>query len=105
MLKQVISTVLLLSHATSLPSASYCLTGTAPSSGVGSGTLSSGWQIVAVPDTSVATNLDETLDVKVDLFSKLTLNPVPPVNQLSETINLIFSEAIHPSIRTDIGLI
>jgi hypothetical protein len=59
---------------------------------------------VAVPDTTVATNLDETLDVKVGLFSKLTLNPISPVNQLSETINLIFSKVVHFSIRADTGL-
>jgi hypothetical protein len=66
--------------------------------------LSPDWQVVAVSDTPVAANLDEAFNVKVDLFSKLTLNPVPSVNQLSETINLIFSKAIYSSIRADAGL-
>jgi hypothetical protein len=59
---------------------------------------------MAVPDTPVTANLDETFNVKVNLFSKLTLNLIPSVNQLSETINLIFSKVVHLSIRADTGL-
>jgi hypothetical protein len=57
-----------------------------------------------VPDTPVAANLNETFNVKVNLFSKLTLNPIPVVNQLSETINLIFGKVVYLSIRADTGL-
>jgi hypothetical protein len=57
-----------------------------------------------VPDTPVAANLNETFNVKVNLFSKLTLNPIPVVNQLSETINLIFSKVVYLNIRADAGL-
>jgi len=57
-----------------------------------------------MPDTPVATNLNKTFDVKVNLFPKLTLNPILPVNKLSDTINLIFSKATHLGIRADASL-
>jgi len=57
-----------------------------------------------MPDTPVATNIDETLDIKVNLFSKLTLNLTLMVNKLSETINLFFTKAIRLSIRIDTSL-
>jgi hypothetical protein len=59
---------------------------------------------MAVPDTTVATNLNETLDIKVNLFSKFTLNLMLPVNNLSETINLVFSKAIRLGLSIDTGL-
>jgi hypothetical protein len=57
-----------------------------------------------MPNTPVATNVNETLDVKVNLFSKLTLNLMLVVNKLPETINLFFSKAIHLSIRINTRL-
>jgi len=57
-----------------------------------------------MPDTSIATNLDEPLDIKVNLFSKLTLNLIRMVNNLSETLNLVFSKVIRLSIRIDTSL-
>jgi hypothetical protein len=59
---------------------------------------------MAVPDTTVATNLNETLDIKVNLFSKFTLNLMLPVNNLSETINLVFSKAIRLGLSIDTSL-
>jgi len=55
-------------------------------------------------DTPIATNLDETLDIKVNLFSKLALNLIIMVNKLSEAINLIFGKAIRLSISIDASL-
>jgi len=57
-------------------------------------------------NTPIATNIDETPDVKVNLFSKLTLNPMlmVMVNKLPETINLFFSKAIRISIRINTSL-
>jgi len=57
-----------------------------------------------MPDTSIATNLDEPFDIKVNLFSKLTLNLILMVNNLSETINLVFSKVIRLSIGIDTSL-
>jgi hypothetical protein len=57
-----------------------------------------------MPNTPVATNVNETLDVKVNLFSKLTLNLMLVVNKLPETINLFFSKAIRLSIRINTSL-
>jgi hypothetical protein len=57
-----------------------------------------------MPDTPVAANVDETPDVKVNLFSKLTLHPMLVVNKLSEPINLFFSKAVRLSIRINTGL-
>jgi len=59
---------------------------------------------MTMPDTPIATNLDETLNVKVNLFSKSTLNLVLPVNQLPETLNLIFSEVGNLSLGIDTSL-
>jgi hypothetical protein len=71
---------LFLSHATPLPSASYRFTGTTEGASVGSSPLSSNRKVVAMSDASIAADLYETLDVKVNLFSKLTFDPVLPVN-------------------------
>jgi len=57
-----------------------------------------------MPDTSIATNLDEPLDIKVNLFSKLTLNLILMVNNLSETLNLVFSKVTRLSVRIDASL-
>jgi hypothetical protein len=57
-----------------------------------------------MPNTPVATNVDETPDVKANLFSKLTLNPMLVVNKLPETINLFFSKVIRLSIRINTSL-
>jgi len=57
-----------------------------------------------MPDTAIATDLDKALDIKVNLFSKLALNPVLPVNSLTEAVNLIFGKAIRLGIRLDASL-
>jgi len=59
---------------------------------------------MTTPDALVATNLNEALDVKVDLFSMLALNPILPVNKLAKTVNLILSKVIHLNIRVDTSL-
>jgi len=46
---------------------------------------------MTVPDAPIAANLNETLDVKVNLLSKLTLNLILVVDELAETVNLIFA--------------
>jgi hypothetical protein len=57
-----------------------------------------------MPDTPITANFNETLDVKVNLFSEITLYLILMVNHLSEVINLFFSEVIHLSTRIDISL-
>jgi len=59
---------------------------------------------MTMPDTPIAANLAEALDIKGDLFSKLTLNLILPVNKLSETINLFVSKAVRLGIRINTGL-
>jgi len=59
---------------------------------------------MTMPDTSVAANLNEALDVKVNFFSKFALNPILPVNKLAKTVNLILSKVTHLNIRTNAGL-
>jgi hypothetical protein len=54
--------------------------------------------------TPVATNLNETLDIKVDILSKVTLDSILPVNNLPETINLIFGKAIRLGLSGNTGL-
>jgi hypothetical protein len=60
---------------------------------------------MAMSETSIAANLNQALNVKVNLFPKLTLNPVLPVNELPETINLILGKVTHLSSWTDTGLV
>jgi len=57
-----------------------------------------------MPETPVAANLDEALDVEVNLFSKVTLNPVLVVNHFPELINLVIGKVAHLDIRADAGL-
>jgi len=57
-----------------------------------------------MPDTPIATNIDEALDIKVNLFSKLPLNLILPVNKLPETISLLFSKVTRLNIRIDTRL-
>jgi hypothetical protein len=59
---------------------------------------------MTMPGTSITTNLNKAFNIKVNRFSKLTLNPVLPVNKLTETINLFFGEAVRLSIRIDTSL-
>jgi len=57
-----------------------------------------------MPEAPVAPDLSKTFDVKVNLFSKLTLNLILPVNKLPETVDFFFGKVTHLDIRTDIGL-
>jgi hypothetical protein len=57
-----------------------------------------------MPDASVAANLNETLNVEVDLFSKLALNPVLTVNSLTKAINFVFSQVADLDIGIDTSL-
>jgi len=59
---------------------------------------------MTMPETPIAANLDKTLDVKVNLFSKFTLNPILATDKVSEAINLVIGKAIHLSIRVDASL-
>jgi len=52
-----------------------------------------------MPDTPITVNLNETPDIQVNLFSEIALYPVPPVNKLSETVNLFLSKVIRLNIR------
>jgi len=47
---------------------------------------------------SVATNLNKTLDVKVNFLPQVTLNLKLTVNELSEAINLVFCKVAHLNI-------
>jgi len=59
---------------------------------------------MAVPDTTIATNLNETFDIKVNLFPQFPLNLVLPVNSFSDTINLILGKVIHLGLSIDTDL-
>jgi len=51
-----------------------------------------------MPEATVATNLNEPLNVKVYLFSEFALNLMFTVDKFPETVNLIFSKAIRLGI-------
>jgi len=59
---------------------------------------------MAMPDTTVATNLNETLDIKVNRFPQFTLNLLLSVDNLSETINLVLGKIIHLGLGIDTSL-
>jgi hypothetical protein len=74
---------LFLSHAASLTSASNRLTDTAFSPGIGSGTLPSGWQVVSVPRTAIAANLNQAFDIQIGFFPAVSLCQILVVNNLT----------------------
>jgi hypothetical protein len=59
---------------------------------------------MTMSDTPIAANLNETFDVKVNLFSKFTLDPILVTDKVSEAINLVIGKVIHPGIRVNAGL-
>jgi hypothetical protein len=59
---------------------------------------------MTMPDTTVATNLNETLYIKVNRFPQFTLNLLFLVDNLSETINLIIGEVIHLGLSSNTRL-
>jgi hypothetical protein len=97
-------TWLLLGHATPLAPAGYCFTGTTLGTSVGSGSLSPGRQTMAVPAAPIAANLNEALDVEVNFLPQLTLDIMPFVDNLPETIDLVFSQVTYLGIGVNLGL-
>jgi len=59
---------------------------------------------MSVPDTPIAANFNKAFDIKVNLFSEFTLNPVLTVNNLPDTIKLVFGKLIRFNIRVDSSL-
>jgi hypothetical protein len=59
---------------------------------------------MTMPEATIAANLDEAFDIKVNLFSKLTFNPVLPVNYLTKAVHLTLGKAICLGIRADVSL-
>jgi len=57
-----------------------------------------------MPETAITANLDQALDIEINLFSKVTLNPVLFVNNLSKTIDFLLGKILNPGIRGDLGL-
>jgi len=54
-----------------------------------------------MPGTPITTNLDEAPNVKIYPFPKLTLNPILPVNKLTETVDLVFGKAIRVNVMNN----
>lgn len=57
-----------------------------------------------MPEAAVAANLDEAFDIKGNLFSKFTFNPVLPVNYLTKTVYLTLGKAVCLGIGADVSL-
>jgi hypothetical protein len=66
--------------------------------------LSPDWQAVTVPETTIAPNLSEALDVKINRFPQLTLNHMLPLNKFSDTVDFLFGKVIHLHILIDASL-
>jgi hypothetical protein len=59
---------------------------------------------MAMPAAPIAANLHKALDIKVNLFSKLPLYPVLPVNNLPKTINLSLGKIVRLNLSLNPGL-
>jgi len=53
---------------------------------------------MTMPGTPIATNLNKALDIEVNLLPKLPFNIMLPVNNLPETIDLLFSQVAYLGI-------
>jgi hypothetical protein len=58
-----------------------------------------------MPVAPVAANLGKALDVETHFFPELALNPILPVNILSEPVDLVFGEVIRFSLGIDTGML
>jgi hypothetical protein len=45
-----------------------------------------------MPDTPIAANLNQAFDIEVNLLAQLTLNIIPPLDNLPDAVNLILSQ-------------
>ena len=59
---------------------------------------------MAMPEPAITANLDQALDIEINLFSKVTLNPVLFVDNLSKVIDFLLGKVLNPRIRGDLGL-
>ncbi len=59
---------------------------------------------MAMSETTIASNLNQALDVEIYLFSKFTLNPVLLVNNLSKPTEFLFSKVVQLDSRRDCRL-
>jgi len=57
-----------------------------------------------MPETTVAANLDESLDIEINLLSEFAFYPVTLINNLADSVYLIISEVSHPGIWIDTSL-
>jgi hypothetical protein len=57
-----------------------------------------------MPAAPIATNLHKALDIEVNLLPQFPLDIILPVNNLPETIDLLFSQVIHLGRGVDVSL-
>jgi hypothetical protein len=58
---------------------------------------------MTMPDTPIAPDIDEALDIKVNLFPEISLDGIFLVDKLSEVIHFLFGKVIGFGIRVDAG--
>jgi hypothetical protein len=56
-----------------------------------------------MPHATIATDLNKPLDVEIYLFPEFPLNPICPVDELTDTVNLLFTKLLHLGIGIDPG--
>src|SRR6266508_2365461 len=86
-----------------LASASHGTTGSLSHPRVGARPLAVDRKIASVPQTAIAPNLHQPLDVEVHLATEVTLNLVLAVDDLAQPAYLVLGQVADPGVRTNVG--
>src|SRR5215831_13906173 len=69
-----------------------------PRAGVRTRALAAHRQIAAMPDTAVAVDLDQPLDVHVHFAAKFALDLKVAVDELAQACDLVLGQILHPRV-------
>src|ERR1700704_22223 len=76
----------------------------APLAGVGLGSLATRRQVAPMAHPAIRADLDESLDVERDLAAEVAFDLVAPVDQLAQSVDLLFGQVADASVRVDVRL-
>ncbi len=61
-------------------------------------------QVMAMPYAPITADLNKPLDVEIYFLPEFPLNPICPIDELTDTVNLLFSKLPHLGIGIDPGV-
>src|SRR4030042_5067172 len=99
------TSALLLRHAATSASAGHSLTRTTFRSGISLSPLTTYRQTAPMTKSTIATYLNKTLDIEINLFAEVTLYPVVLIDNLADSINLLIRKVLKTGIGIDPGLL